>query len=140
MKSQIELKSHESGKAGTLAMIDQVAKELARLDSNRQIIISSFSPLVLANFHERHPGYSIAQLYEGATIGPDWLSVLELTGASHIHPEVKGLNSGQVAMFRDAGFGVNVWTVNDRAIASKLFNWGATGIFTDVAPQLLHDT
>ncbi|MDU5269488.1 MAG: glycerophosphoryl diester phosphodiesterase, partial [Varibaculum cambriense] len=31
------------------------------------------------------------------------------------------------------GFGVNVWTVNSLARANELFNWGATGIFTDVA-------
>lgn len=138
MNANIELKSHESGKAGTLTLIDQVAAELPRLDSNRQIIVSSFSPLVLANFHERNPGYAIAQLYEGGMVGPDWLSVLELTGASYIHPEDEGLTRDQVARFRDAGYGVNVWTVNEQARATQLFDWGATGIFTDVADQFLH--
>lgn len=137
MNANIELKSHESGRVGTLTMIDRVAEELSHLHPNRQIIISSFSPLVLANFHERHPGYAIAQLYEGGTVGPDWLSVLELTGASYVHPDVRGLSRDQVAMFRDAGYGVNVWTVNESPIANELFNWGATGIFTDEASRFL---
>ena len=54
-------------------------------------------------------------------------------GASYIHPEDTGLTREKVRAFRDAGFGVNVWTVNSLARANELFNWGATGIFTDVA-------
>ena len=32
---------------------------------------------------------------------------------------------------RDAGFEVNVWTVNDVEQARELASWGVTGIFTD---------
>ena len=32
---------------------------------------------------------------------------------------------------RDAGFDVNVWTVNDVDQALELASWGVTGIFTD---------
>ena len=32
---------------------------------------------------------------------------------------------------RDAGFEVNVWTINDVEQARELASWGVTGIFTD---------
>ena len=44
---------------------------------------------------------------------------------------VKGLTASDVRAMRDAGFEVNVWTVNDVDQARELASWGVTGIFTD---------
>ncbi|MCT3005985.1 glycerophosphoryl diester phosphodiesterase, partial [Propionibacterium freudenreichii] len=43
----------------------------------------------------------------------------------------------RVQAFRDAGYGVNVWTVDARDRANELLNWGATGVFTNIADQLI---
>ena len=48
-----------------------------------------------------------------------------------INPANTGLECSRVEEIRALGYGVNVWTVNNRARAEELFTWGATGIFTD---------
>ena len=57
-------------------------------------------------------------------------------GADFIHPEDSGLTRQQVQEFRDARYGVNIWTVNSPSRADELFSWGATGVFSDVAHQI----
>ena len=41
-----------------------------------------------------------------------------------------------VQELRARGFKVLVYTVNDRAVAERLFSWGATGIFTDFPDRM----
>ncbi len=76
-------------------------------------------------------------LWTKETLGPDWLSVLEMVGATYAHLENEGLTEAIVKAITSAGYGVSVWTVNDRARANELFNWGCTGIFSDVATHML---
>ena len=138
MNGNIELKQHELGKDSTLRMIDSVIADLDNLDADREVIISSFSPLVLAHFHERAPQYAIGMLWETCALYDDWLSVLEMTGSTYVHPEDVGLTQTRVQSFIDAGYGVNVWTVNANDRANQLFNWGCTGVFTDIADHMPH--
>ena len=94
--------------------------------------------MLLAKIKERAPQYEVGCLYETVALYDDWKSMLELVGASYIHPEDRGLTKSKVEAFREAGFGVNVWTVNSIDRANELFNWGATGVFTDVADSFAH--
>ena len=119
-----------------MALIDTVVEALARLDAEREIIVSSFSQPLLMTLHQRHPELAIGVLYETATLGEDWRSVLELCGASFVHPQDAGLTADRVRAFIAAGYGVNVWTINDEKRAGRLFDWGCTGVFTDVAGEL----
>lgn len=138
VNANIEIKQNEQGAERTILLIDAVAKELERLDPDRQIVISSFGQPLLMKFHERHPELAIGVLYETVALYDDWLAVLELCGASYIHPEDKGLTAAKVRQFREAGFGVNVWTVDEVDRANQLFNWGCTGVFTNCADSLIH--
>lgn len=138
MNASIELKSNENGKEMSLRLIDSVIAELSRLDPQREVIVSCFNHVLLAEFKRRAPQYPVGCLYSKATLSDDWRSVLELVGADYIHPEDDGLTRKQVVDFRAAGFGVNVWTVNSKARANQLFNWGCTGVFTDIADQFIH--
>lgn len=138
MNCNLELKSHETGRAGALRMVDAVIEELSELNPERELIVSSFSPSLLQRFHERAPQLTTAMLWETPKIPDDWKSVLEFTGASYAHLGNEGLTHERVRQFRDAGFGVNVYTVNAKDRINQLFNWGATGAFTDVAPEMLH--
>ncbi|RTE49309.1 glycerophosphoryl diester phosphodiesterase [Actinobaculum sp. 352] len=138
VNANIEIKQNEQGAERTILLIDAVAKELERLDPERQIIISSFGQPLLMAFHQRHPQYAIGVLYETAALYDDWLAVLELCGATYIHPEDSGLTASKVKQFREAGFGVNVWTVDDVDRANQLFNWGCTGVFTNCSDQMMH--
>ena len=133
----LELKPHETGAEGTLNLVDTVIAELGRLHPERSLIISSFSPLTLYHFHQRAPQHQIGMLWRGATIPPDWRSVLEMVGATYAHIEDQSATPEVLAELRDAGYGINVWTVNDPRRAADLFNWGCTGVFSDVADTLI---
>ncbi|MCF2707345.1 glycerophosphoryl diester phosphodiesterase [Arcanobacterium haemolyticum] len=137
MNANIELKGNEAGAATSLALVDTVIAELDRLRPDCEIIISSFSPLLLAEFHRRAPRYAIGVLFEDVTIRPDWLSILELCGASYIHVEDSPRLNELISLPLKAGFGVNVWTVDSRPRANELFNLGATGVFTNRADDLV---
>ena len=137
MNLNIELKANEQGAERTRRQIDAVLAELDSLQPDSEVIISSFSHPLLMAFHERAPEYAVGLLYTKDNLWPDWKSVAEFCGASYIHPQVTGLTREMVETFREAGYGVNVWTVNDAGTANQLFNWGCTGVFTDIADQFL---
>ena len=137
MNANIEIKQNEQGAARTQQLVEAVARELANLDPDRQVVVSSFSQPLLMKFHEHAPQYAIGVLYETVALYDDWLSVLELCGATYIHVEDAGLTQGRVRQFVDAGYGVNVWTVNANDRANQLFNWGCSGVFTDNADRRL---
>lgn len=138
MNCNIELKSNEAGREMSLLLIDNVLAELERLDTAKcSVIISSFNHVLLAKLKEKAPQLPVGCLYETCALYDDWKSLLELVGADYIHPEDTGLTRERVQAFRQAGFGVNVWTVNSLARANQLFNWGATGVFTDIADQFV---
>lgn len=137
LNGNIELKSNENGKEMSLQMLDSVIAELDRLNPERKVIVSCFNHVLLAEFKRRAPQYPVGCLYETCALYDDWRSILELVGADYIHPEDKGLTRQKVQEFRDAGFGVNVWTVNSLSRANELFNWGCTGVFTDIAGQMV---
>ena len=127
LNANIEIKPNETGKEATLRLIDGVIAQLERLRPDVKVIVSSFSHLLLHLFK---------QLYESRALSGDWRSTLEIVGADYIHPEDSGLTRQQVQEFRAEGYGVNVWTVNSPSRANELFNWGVTGVFSDVPHQI----
>lgn len=136
LNANIEIKSNEAGAQMSLQLVDAILKELEALDGP-QVIISSFNHVLLKIFKDKAPQYSVGALFVAENLWDDWKSILELVGADYIHPDDSTLTRAQVQAFRAAGYGVNVWTVNSPARANELFNWGVTGIFTDVAHQML---
>ena len=135
LNANIEIKPNETGKEATLRLIDGVIAQLERLRPDVKVIVSSFSHLLLHLFKQRAPEVPVGCLYESRSLSDDWRSTLEIVGADFIHPEDSGLTRQQVQAFRAEGYGVNVWTVNSLSRANELFNWGATGVFSDVAHQ-----
>ena len=136
LNANIEIKPNETGKEGTLRLIDGVVAQLERLRPGPKVIVSSFSHVLLHLLKQRAPHVPVGCLYESRTLGDDWRSTLEIVGADYIHPEDTGLTRQQVQAFRAEGYGVNVWTVNSLGRANELFNWGVTGIFSDIAHQI----
>lgn len=134
----IELKSNEQGAERSRLLVDRVFEELARLQPEREVIVSSFNHLLLAEFKRCAPQCAVGALFVTEMFQPDWRSVLELIDASAAHLEDRGLTRATVRALREAGYEVNVWTVNSPARANELKNWGATGVFTDYPERLLH--
>ncbi len=137
INANIEIKQNEQGAARTRLLVETIAAELERLDPERQVVISSFSQPLLMQFHQVAPQYAIAVLYETAALYDDWLSVLELCGATYINVEDSKLSASRVKQFTDAGYPVCVWTVNAADRVNELFNWGCSGVFTDRADQMI---
>ena len=82
------------------------------------------------------PGTALALLTGPGALGDDWRSRVEMLGARAVHPAQAGLSRDRVEEIRALGYGVNVWTVNTRERAVELFDWGATGVFTDRVHEL----
>lgn len=130
-----ELKSCCGGKELTESLIKQFAQALNKLDEERQIIVSSFNPLVLSKFKDISPQTPVGCLFETHTLYDDWTSIMESCRAEYIHPQNEGLTKQMVDNFKRYGYKINVWTVNDLARANQLFNWGVDGVFTDISNQ-----
>ena len=103
--------------------------EIADQKVPSRLIVSSFDHDLLAAFHEACPTVALGWLIEHAS--EEWREGAAALGATAIHPGVEGLTASDVRAMRDAGFDVNVWTVNDVEQARELASWGVTGIFTD---------
>lgn len=134
----IELKSNEQGAGRSRLLLERTLAELGRLGEGRQVLVSSFNHLLLAELKVRAPQLRVAALFTRETFGPDWLSLLELIGAEAAHLEDSGLTRASVQALRQAGYEVNVYTVNSLDRANQLKNWGVNGIFTDYPGRMLH--
>lgn len=132
----LEIKANLAGKDSALQLVRTVAEELERLSPDRQLIVSSFSHLQLMKFHEIAPQHTTATLYSRLNLSPAWKTTAELCGASYLNLEDVVVTREIVETISSAGYGVNVWTVNSADRANELFNWGCTGIFTDIADQI----
>jgi len=129
----IEIKSCVSSAKHSMLLIENVIEDLKALNPERELIVSSFNHLVLSEFKRRRPQTHIACLFESHNLYDDWRSIMEWCGASFIHLEDKHLTRNFISKIKEAGFKINVWTVNDLARGNELFNWGVDGIFTDIA-------
>lgn len=144
LNGNIELKSNEQGKLASIQQIEGVIEELKRLDPEREVIISSFNHVllyVMARRLEEEPELQqveVACLFRPDQLRPDWLSVMELVGARYAHLKDDGLNEFTVRTMANAGFIVNVWTVDEEERAAQLFDWGVTGVMSDHAHELMH--
>ncbi|UJF20133.1 glycerophosphoryl diester phosphodiesterase [Vibrio sp. SS-MA-C1-2] len=128
----IEIKSCIGGAKLAHQLIANLTIAIKALDPERELIVSSFNFLLLAEFKRLNPDISVACLFETHNIHDDWQSLAEWCQAEYIHPENKGLSRERVKQFIEAGYRVNVWTVNNLARANELFNWGVEGVCTDV--------
>lgn len=130
-----ELKSCCGGSELTESLIKGFAKALKKLDKDREVIVSSFNPLMLSKFKDISPETPVACLFETHTLYDDWSSIMESCKAEYIHPQNEGLTKQIVENFKKHGYKINVWTVNDLARANQLFNWGVDGVFTDISDR-----
>lgn len=135
LNGNIELKPNGQGAQRALELIDAVIAELGKLDDDREVVISSFDYLALAEFKRRAPQYSVAALMGAEMLASNWRTTLELMGADTIHPDAAALTPELVQQMKEAGYTINAWTVNSRARANELLNWGVDGIITDFAHE-----
>nr|NLD41748.1 glycerophosphoryl diester phosphodiesterase [Actinomycetales bacterium] len=139
LDANVELKVRRVPAAQQRALVTAVARDLDRLDPDRDVLISSFSPLLLHEFRRVVPGARIGILFENKRMNGLWHSVGLMLDAAALHPSDSTVTRKSVRRFREAGYEVNVYTVNSRERAEQLAEWGVTGVFTDRAQDFPED-
>ncbi len=104
----------------------------ARLLSGRStagVMLSSFTESAVAAATRRLPAVDRALIVEGGDPGAlDPRGAIARTGATHYHPEHALVNRRLAAAVQGP---INVWTVNDPAIARRMARCGVAGVMTD---------
>lgn len=97
-----------------------------------RVLVSSFDPVALLQFHAACPEVAIAFLFHQDQRWPvraGWAG--RLLGPAALHPDRALCTAARVAAWQRAGYAVNVWTVNEPAEVQRLAALGVDGIFTD---------
>jgi glycerophosphoryl diester phosphodiesterase len=113
--------------AETLALVDE-------LEMEEQVLISSFNFEYLQQVRALNPSIQIGLLVNQIVMDP--VKVMREMDAQAYHPSMKYTYAKQVQELREAGYAVNVWTVNEESDMQELIEMGVTGIITDF-PQIL---
>ena len=111
-------------------IIDMVKKT----QTENLVLLSSFYHNYLPLCKELSPDIPTAAL-QMKRHPNDLISYLKTLKVDAYHPEDKITDQKTVVCLREAGFFVNVFTVNEPMRQKKLFEWGVNGIFTDVLSQ-----
>lgn len=117
----------------------EVATLVERSGIAQQIIISSFNPVCLWRVKRLVPALETALLFYNAPKMPWWLQdarTAPLLGVVALHPHFSQVTPEMVRKAHARGWKVNVWTVNDLAVAQNLIAMGVDGLIGD-EPQVL---
>lgn len=129
-----ELKDHLTTDLVLLdQLITQFSVDISDINDNSQILVSSFSTEMLQRFSAVKPTIKTAMILKKEQLGENCIEIAQKIGANAVHPQVVGLTKNMVRSLKEAGFDVNVWTVNSLSKANQLFNWGVDGVFTDIS-------
>ena len=130
----IELKDL-SGVIGDASIVEMVVKLVSDKGMQKEVIISSFNHRYLIRSKAADPEITTAALVEAPVIDP--IALLQSLGAQAYNPGIKHLHDlEQIRVVREAGYDVNIWTVNETEMMRMLIDAGVSGIFTDF-PQLM---
>lgn len=92
-------------------------------------LLSSFSSEALRAARAAAPALPRGLLFDA--VPADWHAQLESLDCVSLHCNAARLDERTVHAVLGAGYGLAVWTVNDPALARRLFAWGVDAIFTD---------
>ncbi len=124
----IELKLHDHVPAA--ALVDAVVPVLrAHPLPPGRLLLSSFDFQALRLARAAMESTPMAVIAEN--LNDNVLSVARDINAHSLNLWWETLRVENVRQSLDAGFSVNVWTVNDPALAPTLYSWGVTSIISD---------
>lgn len=126
----IELKPRAAGKRRD-TLVENLEVALQSFKNKSGLLISSFDHELLSAVRQALPELPLAWLCTPAEVRAEsWREASQIE-CTAIHPCGQDLTETDVHEMLDAGFDVNVWTVNTLEDARKAAQWGVTGIFTD---------
>ena len=130
LECDVEIKADRPARMGTLVEATaQVIRQSGRAD---QILVSSFDPFSLVQFHRHLPDIALAYLFHDEQPLPlrkGWVG--NWMGASVLHPQHSLCTETTMRAWHTAGLPVNAWTVNDDAELRRLAALGVDGVFCD---------
>ncbi len=129
----VEIKDH-SGTPQDKLVTARVLEVIKMTQSENRVLISSFNHDYLLMCHIIFPEVSLGVLQSGSH-PPDLVEYLKMIGAAAYHPADSITDRSLIRTLRSSGFGVNVYTVNEKKRWKSLFDAGATAIITDF-PEL----
>jgi glycerophosphoryl diester phosphodiesterase len=128
LELNVEIKADRPGRAGPL--VEATARAIAQSRRADQIIVSSFDPVALVQFHAHLPEVALAYLFhahQSLPLRTGWAG--RWIGASALHPSHELVTRESVAKWRRAGVALNVWTVDDKTELERLARLGIDGVF-----------
>jgi len=130
LEIDIEIKSNKLGRMG--ALVEATAKIVADSGRADEILVSSFDPFALMQFHRRLPDIALAYLFHDQQLLPlrkGWVG--SWTGASLVHPQHTLVTEKTVDAWHAAGLPINAWTVDDDDELRRLGRLGIDGVFAN---------
>jgi len=124
----VELKSVHPGRPSPIPAA--VAAILAERGVRDRVVVSSFDPVALWQFHLAAPTVPLGFLFELDVPAP-WRAIGGLLGASSLHVQHELCEPAAIAAWRARGFAVHAWTVDDPARLAALAAAGIDGVFSN---------
>jgi glycerophosphoryl diester phosphodiesterase len=128
LEVDVEIKAPRPGRMGEL--IEQTARVIRDSGRAEQILVSSFDPFTLMQFHRHLPDIALAYLFHDEQPLPlrrGWVGTW--MGASIFHPQNTLCTEQSVRAWHTAGMPINVWTVDDGPELERLARLGVDGVF-----------
>jgi len=124
----IEIKDASETPADAI-IVSKVVALVEELEMQDQVLISSFNFEYLKQVKSINQDLPTGVLVSKIIMDP--LALMKELDAQAFHPGLKVTYEKQVKSLLDAGYAVNVWTVNEESDMRKLIEMGVTGIITD---------
>jgi glycerophosphoryl diester phosphodiesterase len=131
--ANVEIKPARGHERATGEAVAKIAADLWR-DAALPPLLSSFSSEALARARDISPG-----LPRGLLVGKvpaDWGSRLRELACVALHCDHRHLAQASAAEIRAAGYALLVYTVNETAVARRLFSWPVDCLVTDALNRI----
>jgi len=130
LEINVEIKVERAARAGQL--VEATANVIRQSGRAEQVLVSSFDPVALVQFHRFLPDIALAYLFakeQALPIRRGWVG--QWIGASVVHPDHRLCTERSVKAWHTAGMPVNTWTVDDDAELRRLNEVGVDGVFAN---------
>lgn len=128
LKANVEIKPLPGAHAETGRVVAAMARRMAA-GARTPPLLSSFSEAALAAARDESSELPRALLFDA--VPPDWQQRLVALQCIGLHCNAETLEPGLARRIVAAGYALAAWTVNDIALAERLFAMGVDAIFTD---------
>ena len=130
LEVNVEIKAPHVARMGEL--VARTAKVIRESGRAEQILVSSFDPFSLVQFHRHVPDIALAFLFHDEQPLPlrrGWVGTW--MGASLFHPQNTLCDEQTMKAWHTAGMAINVWTVDEAAELERLARLGVDGVFAN---------